>query len=743
MRFAAAAVAVLLMMPLRLCAQKLPLLSTEDQEITVDAQTVTYDQKTNVMTAQGDVVIRRGETELRADEVKVNQATNEADASGNVSVSDPEGIIYADSLRLNLDDETGALTGGAIRSRRLQYSLWGRHIEKGLGQSYHIEKGRFTTCNCESGRQDWSISGDRLDVTLDGYGLFKGGTFNILDVPVLYIPRAVLPIQRERQSGLLMPRFGASNRRGFQILVPFYWAISKSQDATLGFDVETSARIGLLGRYRYALSRQSGGTLDATYFNEAFRGAESVATTGAVPRDRWSVSGDQRQQTIGSGYLYSDLNLVSDDRFFRDLNTYAFDHTHTVTIRTLPFTSTKLGILQEWDHIVLRGQGTYYQDLTDVDSKTLQAAPRIHVWGQTPIGGPLLGDVRLDGVDYQRARDADGFRIDLEPGLTMPLPLSRFGFGSVRVAARETAYSLTDTKQLTPVSGAPAQLPSTSSREMFSVAGDMGTMVDRVYSFPHWGLERVKHTIEPGISYLYVPAVNQSDLPLFDGVDRVNHRNLISYGVVSRLIGRFAQDDAVSDDTNRRSPIRELGRISLTQSYDVSREIAPLKLGATGGDHFSDVDLAGRINPSRYLSVRFASNYNTSSTDFSSARLGFFIEDPRDADDEKQARRLDTRTSAGVSYRFLTNNLLQELDTNVVVHLTDWAGILYASRYNVVANRFLDNFVGLRMISSCDCWALDLAVTNRTNPSETEVRAQVTLLGLSSKRSQKRVAVMP
>ncbi|HVM95640.1 MAG TPA: LPS assembly protein LptD [Candidatus Acidoferrales bacterium] len=748
MRFVVAALAALLLAPLQLCAQKLPFARGEDQDITVDAREITYDQKSNVMTARGDVVVHHGETELRADEVKLNRTTNEADASGDVSVSDPEGVIYADSLHLNLDDETGALTGAAIRSRRLQYSLWGRHVEKGLGQSYQIENGRFTTCNCESGRQDWSISGDRFDVTVDGYGILKGGTFNILDVPVLYIPRAVLPIQRERQSGFLMPRFGASNRRGFQALVPFYWAISKSQDATLGFDVETSARVGLLARYRYALTRQSTGFLEGAYFNEAFRGLEtstsSNGATSTVPRDRWSLSGEQDQYLLGNGYAYSDLNLVSDDRFFRDINTYAFDHTHTVAIRTLPYTATKIGILQSWDHVLLKGQGTYYQDLTtSVESQTLQAAPRLEASGQLPLGLSLLGDMRAQGIDYQRARGVDGFRFDVEPGLTLPLPLQPFGFGSVRVGARETAYSLTDTKQSTVAAGKPTELPSSSNRELVTVAAEAGTTFDRVYPFEHWGLERVKHTIEPEVSYLYIPAVNQDDLPLFDGVDRVNHRNLVTYGFASRLIGRFSQDDGDATAA-KQTPIRELARLSVLQSYDLSREIAPLKLGTTvTGEHFSDIDIAGRVNPSRFLSVRFASNYNTSTTDLSSARVGFFVEDPRGRDDDDRMQRLDTRTSAGVSYRFLTNNLLQEVDTNIVLRLTDWAGFLYASRYNVVADRFLDNFVGLRMISSCDCWALDLTVTNRTNPSETEVKAQVTLLGVSSKRDQKRVAVMP
>jgi LPS-assembly protein len=229
----------------------------EGQKITVTADEISYEQTTNSIIARGNVVVTSGATELRADEVRLNRATNEADAQGNVRITDPEGTVTADTVHLNLDEETGWLMDAEIHSRRFGYSLWGGRVEKGLGQSCHIENGTFTTCHCAEGPPSWSISGKQLGVTLGGYGTLRGGTFKVLDIPILYIPRAIFPVQRERQSGFLLPRFGVSNRRGFQTLLPFYWAINKSQDATVALDFETSARAGVMGEYRYALSRET------------------------------------------------------------------------------------------------------------------------------------------------------------------------------------------------------------------------------------------------------------------------------------------------------------------------------------------------------------------------------------------------------------------------------------------------------------------------------------------------------
>ncbi len=710
-------------------------LLSESDEIGIDAEQVSFDQKNNQIVARGAVVITRGAMTLRADEVRVNRTTNEADATGNVSVTDPMGTVHAEEMHFNLDEETGVLLDAEVQSKRLHYSLSGTRIEKGLGQSYHIENGRFTTCRCAEGPPSWSISGKDVDVTMGGYASLRDGTFNILDRPVMYLPRALLPVQRDRESGFLTPRFGVSNQRGFQTLLPYYWAIDKSQDATVALDVETSARIGLVNEYRYALSRHSSGEINVSYFNEFFRGTtQGTSTETTIPTNRWSVVTAQTQQLLPGMHAYTDMFMVSDDLFLREINTYSFDLPHEAAIRTLPFVASHAGIVQLWDRAALVGEGTYYQNLTSFDPTTnmpvpeasagvtLQRAPIVSLWGQHEIAEDLLGDFNASAVDYQRGHGDDGLRLDLQPGLTLPLPLGQSFFGAVRGSVRETAYHLTDTTVLNS-DGPNTTIPENRSRELVQVDGQVGTALDRVYSVDSFGLQKLKHTIEPTIQYLYIPGVAQGDLPLFDGVDRVNRRNLLTYGVVNRFIGRFADSGA--------DAVRELGRFSITQSADISREMT-FQSGRTP-DHFTDIDIAARINPSRYFTADMASTYDPSATTFTSMQVSLFAEDPRDLRTPDH-QLLETRSSARISYRVLSQNTLQEVDDNLVLRLTNWAGFRWNSRYDIVQNRFLENYFGLRLLSTCDCWALDVAVVDRTNPQEVEVRTQVTLVGLGSNR---------
>ena len=47
----------------------------------------------------------------------------------------------------------------------------------------------------------------------------------------------------------------------------------------------------------------------------------------------------------------------------------------------------------------------------------------------------------------------------------------------------------------------------------------------------------------------------------------------------------------------------------------------------------------------------------------------------------------------------------------------------YEARYDNRSGKFLEHRAGLRLISSQECWVVDLGVSKRVNPDETEVRA--------------------
>ena len=177
------------------------------EPVEVNADTLSYEEDGETVAAQGNVVVTKGQTTLTADTVSVSRTRNELQARGNVVLQDPQGSIQAEALRLELTDETGEIEEGVIHMPQRQYTITGRRLQKSYGQTYHIEDGTITTCECEADEQpDWRLDASEFDLTLAGTGQLRGGLLRARDIPLLYIPYGAVPVRKDRQSGALAPR---------------------------------------------------------------------------------------------------------------------------------------------------------------------------------------------------------------------------------------------------------------------------------------------------------------------------------------------------------------------------------------------------------------------------------------------------------------------------------------------------------------------------------------------------------
>jgi LPS-assembly protein len=724
--------------------------------VTVDAEEIDYDRAANVVTARGAVKITRGTMVLTGDLVRIDRTTQVATAEGNVVLSDREGTVTADSMALDLLEETGYIDNGSVLLNESRYQIWGRRFEKQPGQSYRIQDGRFTTCRCGAGEPaSWSVRGEQVTLDLDGYCWVEGGTFAILDVPILRVPYGVFPVKRERQSGLLYPRVGFSNRRGLQVTQPLYVDINKSMDATITLDVETSARVGVLAEYRYALSRDTHGELHGSYFNEQIRGqslddvVNSEIADPHIPIDRWSA-GLEHDQWLPWGIRgYADVFRVSDDLFLREINVFTFNPGVDVALRTRRFGRSRVGAARTFDRGAVALTSTWYQDFINPDDFVFQQPPRVDGVGLWhALDDRVLLHVRGTATNFERDEGFEGQRVDVQPEVEVPWRVGRYAFGSVRGGFRETAYHLDDTfvpdpndvntNPADPASPRPTLLPALdteATREVFYLRGHAETGVSRVFDFTRFGIARLKHTLEPRLDYLYVPRTDtrQAALPFYDEADRVNERSVVTYGVTSRLLARMAPRG--EEETGR---IHELARLSLFQSYDTLSKggdfIQPVDdetgevLG--GGNRVSDLAMYLRLTPAEALRFEGRADYSVTGDRAKGATVGLVLADPREPADDFTLPSLRGRSQIGLGYRFVANNAVEDINASLLFRLTKRFYAAYETRYDVVSDRFLENRYGFRVISDCECWVIDVGVAEKRNPDEVEGRVLISLIGL-------------
>lgn len=699
------------------------------EPVQVKANRLTYESTSDTVTASGDVVVTKGDTTVTAKTITVNRRANTVEARGDVVVDDPRGRIEAEALWLEMDDETGTIANGTVYLPRNQYTLTGKTLQKSYGQTYHIADGAFTTCRCEDlQRADWSIGAERVDVNLRGRGEFARGVLRVRGVPVLYLPYGIIPVRSERQSGFLFPRYGVSNKRGFQWQQPFYWAITKSHDLTITADMETAARVGVLGEYRYAPSVNTEGELLASYFNEQIRGPATITT----PVNRWSVTGIHRQRFASDLHFYSDLFFVSDDLFLREINVPFYPgglDADSRELRARRFTDSHGGVVKTWDRALLRAQASYYQDLIDDQDLAFQVLPRVQWRGHRFLWkNRLEAGMAVEGVHFYRNRGYAGQRFDLAPSLSLPFRLGRYAFGSFTAVGHETIYHLTARD----VGGLPLpesdRLRSSRTREVGQLQAQIGTRFSRIFEVGWGRLLRLQHVVEPEVSYLYIPFVEQNDLPLYDALDRVNRRNLLVYGVSNRLLGKFTTRPLDGEAPERAATeVRELARLTLFQAYDPTRQLSK------GERHLSDLDISARLTPVPYVTFAADTTYDVDRGDMVAARFGLFLRDPRPLPATPPLlQHLQRHTTVGISYVTITDRILKEFDASIIFRLNERFSTAYVGRYDVNAGSFIGNRYFLRYISAQQCWYIDFGVIEKVNPNEFEFRFLFTLVGLSS-----------
>ena len=173
--------------------------------------------------ARGNVVLRQGARTLRADWIAFNRRTGVGVASGNVELREGDEVA-ARRLRRSSSVETtrqGIVHDGEIDSPAGQFRASRRRDPQDRRE--HATRSRAPSSPPAAARtKDGATRGGsargEADLEVGGYGIVRDATFDVLGVPVLWLPWMILPLTTERQTGFLFPEIvGRRAGSGFEI----------------------------------------------------------------------------------------------------------------------------------------------------------------------------------------------------------------------------------------------------------------------------------------------------------------------------------------------------------------------------------------------------------------------------------------------------------------------------------------------------------------------------------------------
>ena len=639
--------------------------------------------------ATGNVELTQGKARLIADRVELNRETGDAVAQGRVVFYDGEDQLTGGRIDYNVKTGTGVVYDSEARVAPY-YRVSGQRMDR-LGESvYHVDKGVFTTC--EDDPPTWSFHFGSGNANLEDFIYGTGASFWVKDIPLIpFVPFFAAAIRRERQTGFLFPKFGNSGRRGFQAEIPFYWAISDSADATISPLLYSKIGEGFTGEYRQALSSVERLSMTGFFLQETAV-HDSTRAEGSLRYD-W---------TIEPGLVFKiDANGVTDDRVLQQFG-------DRLEQRSAQRVESNIFLTKSWESWNFVGNVFSYQDLTTPKAVELRRLPDLNLTGvRQPIPGlpGVLYEQDTSYVNFVRAVGSQGQRADFHPRLSLPISPDGLFTLTPFVGGRLTAYdkSVVGARTVPGVNGAVEVVNDESRvRQLAEGGADLETNLSRVYATGGvWGIDRVLHSIEPRVQYLWINGREKFNLPVWtEGIDRINNTSQFAFTLTNRVRARTAS----SPDTE---PVRwELFRFAVGSTYDLVND--------RPGNLIGTMIVQPAVNR---LRLRADLSHNLQGKGIDSLTTDASV-------------RLDpVPLSASFGWRYSDTAKIDFFTTGLSTEISRYFVLRNVNNFDARSGRFIESRMGgdIRF----QCWSITFEYVHREG-REDEVNVAVNLLGVGA-----------
>ena len=695
---------------------------------------MSHDEEKHVYEADGNVKISAEDRMIQADHASVNNETRMADLRGNATVQYGRNWIKGEHIIWNLDTENGWVDSGILFFAENNFFIQGKSISKLGPNEFELKEGFVTSCNPAD--PDWKIQFNSMTVTVGGTAWTRDASFWARDAPVVYWPLFGMPVETDRQSGFLFPWMGDSTITGYEMELPYYWAIREDMDAT--FYAYYMQDRGLMGGIEYRIDNPvwGKGIFQCNFLQD--QASPSFLAGIGYPfeaedrfwfRSRYDVTLPWNIEAKVDLDFVSDRNFLNEftqgspssfnsDSAFRQYFGRGFLYDQTSLVR-----ESTIYLEKRDESDLLSLDVRYWQNLAG--GQDVITAQKLPAFSYTIIptwidGTPLYYTLDSSAVNYWRPEDTTEQRLDVYPQVFYPLHWGNYLNVQSSVGFRTDSYTL--------------QLQDENSNDFTERTVpdgkvEMSTRLNKEFQVDFMDLKAIQHAIEPEVSYEYATQClfgNQTT-PLIDRLDQDQARNGVRYGFTTFFTGKEVAKDIngnpiLDADGNPTTFYRELIRFRVFQFFNIEPPSVPDPMFETQNimkQGWSPVGLRLDFTPKKYISFSYAMDVDLNSQGQGGAQSIWMSLDS------------GTGQTLGFSYQEIPNLAVNEFTvlTNIKVYKDVYLNSYYD--YSLAGITFLQGY-GIKYIRGC--WGVGAGYERQGTNNQFIVTLD--LLGLGSLGNQ-------
>jgi len=605
-------------------------------------------------------MFRDGEEEFEAEELTYNFKSKRAIAR-NIVTEEEEGFLHSDITK--------------------------RHNDGSL----HVRGSKYTTCDADEPHFYVSLPKAKM---IPEEKIVSGPAYLVLeDIPLpLILPFGYFPVQKEYASGIIIPRYGEENNRGYFLKgMGYYFAISDYFDLSLTGDIYTNGTWRVLGATTYSKRYKFNGNFSFNYANNivGYKGLENYTKTSNYSV-RWTHSQDAKAKP---GTRFSASVNLSSSGFDRDNSYNVQEHVNTTKQSSVSYSRTWAGTPFNFSASLNHSQNSAAKTVSLNLPKVSFGMSRIYPlklafsggstrwWQELQLQYTANLDNRIATTD-EKMFTSEMFE-DMKNGfqheIPVSIPIRPFNNFSISPSLRYSGVMFTERtskrwepEYIDPVTNDTiSKVISETEDGLFyghavnpSISASYSPQIFGMFQFknPDSRIIAVRHVMKPSVSFSFIPAIEGLSSDMYREVQIDTAGNTTEYSIfengiystpsLSRRNGNlsFSLANIIEakvregrDTTENEKKVKIIENLNFSSSYNIFADSL----------RWSPVSMVLRTNLFNELNISARGNFDMYATDSLFRRIN--------ASEWSVNRRPLRLTNFNISLNFELNKMLKSL----------------------------------------------------------------------------------